>query len=352
MNNLKKSKMKILHVLASNKFSGAENVVCQIIKMFKDEYDMIYCSPTGPIESKLHEENIEYQPMKKFCKGELKKIIAKTKPDIIHAHDLKATIYCSMLGFKHKIISHIHGNKEGMNKLTIKSVLFALACRKVNKIIWVSKSCYESFKFKDRLSAKSVILSNILSVEELKNKVKNDKNNYGKFDIVFLGRFVHEKNPTRLIEIAQCVRLKKPNLKFAIVGDGILRPEVEAKIAELNLQKNCKLFGFVSSPAKIVSNSKLMLLTSVREGTPMCALEALSLGIPVVSTKTDGMTELIKNNKTGFLFDTNEEASLYILKLLKSPAYRKKMSAQAAKHAEKINNIEKYKNTIMKIYKG
>ena len=45
--------MKVLHLLASNKYSGAENMVCQIINLFSGEIEMLYCSPKGEIEQSL-----------------------------------------------------------------------------------------------------------------------------------------------------------------------------------------------------------------------------------------------------------------------------------------------------------
>ena len=50
--------MKVLHLLASNKYSGAENVVCQIINMFNGEVEMAYCSPIGEIENSLKDKEI------------------------------------------------------------------------------------------------------------------------------------------------------------------------------------------------------------------------------------------------------------------------------------------------------
>ena len=91
--------MKILHVLASNKFSGAENVACQIIKMFSDRepgIEMAYCSPKGEIEQALNKEKIDYYPLKKLNKRELKRVIKTFKPDIIHAHDMRASFYSAI----------------------------------------------------------------------------------------------------------------------------------------------------------------------------------------------------------------------------------------------------------------
>ena len=60
--------MKVLHLLQSNRFSGAENVVCQIIDMFRTDKDieMVYCSPDGPIKETLTERKIRFVPLKNY----------------------------------------------------------------------------------------------------------------------------------------------------------------------------------------------------------------------------------------------------------------------------------------------
>ena len=66
--------MRVLHLLRSDSFSGAENVVCQIIGMIKDEpdFEMVYCSPDGQIRDALAERKIEFEPIKKFSVKEVR----------------------------------------------------------------------------------------------------------------------------------------------------------------------------------------------------------------------------------------------------------------------------------------
>ncbi len=343
--------MKVLHVLASSKYSGAENVVCQIIEMFRNDGDieMAYCSPYGEINNTLSDKNIEYMPLKRLSLSEITKVVKFYKPDVIHCHDLKASILCSFVKGA-KIVSHIHGNKSNMSKVSLKSLMFKLASRNIKNIVWVSNTCYQDYKFKKNVSQKSVILPNIISVEEIKKDVKKDSRVYKNYDIVFLGRLVFEKNPVRLIEIANLLKNEIGDFKFAIVGDGVLRKEVELKIKEYNLQNNIELLGFVSKPFKLLSSSKIMLMTSIMEGTPMCALEALSLGVPVISTKTDGMIDLIQNGVNGFLYDTNSQAQEMICDLLKNEENLSLLKMQSSKFAEEYNNIHKYKEVLKGIY--
>ena len=75
--------MRVLHVLSSNMFSGAENVVCQIIDMFKDEIEMAYCSPNGDIKNSLAERNVQFIPVDKLNLKNLKKVISSLVAVII-----------------------------------------------------------------------------------------------------------------------------------------------------------------------------------------------------------------------------------------------------------------------------
>jgi len=343
--------MKVLHVLASNKYSGAENVVCQIIDMFNDEIDMAYCSPDGDIRKALNDKHIKFLPLEKLTKKEISKAVKEFKPDIIHAHDFKASILCSRFNKKAKIVSTIHGNKKDMDKLSLKTIVFNFFSKKLDKIIWVSKSCYEDYYFKNKVENKSITLPNIISIESLKNKANSETTNE-KFDVVFVGRLVVEKNPTRLIEIANEIKKSKDDFKMCIIGDGEYRNEMQDLVNQYDLHENVVFKGFLSNPYTILANSKVMLMTSIMEGTPMSCLEALSLGVPMVSTKTDGLVEIIQQGYNGYLYDTNEESAKFILNLIADDKLLVEISDNCKAWSENYNNIENYKRKILEIYKG
>ena len=69
------TRKKVLHFLPRNSFSGAENVVCQMIALFRGEMDMYYCCPEGPIRQALEERNIPYLPMAAFSVKEVRRLI-------------------------------------------------------------------------------------------------------------------------------------------------------------------------------------------------------------------------------------------------------------------------------------
>lgn len=346
--------MLVLHFLQSDSFSGAENVACQIIKLFENDKNikMIYSSKDGKISDTLKEKQIFFAPMKKLSYFDFKKIIKKYNPDIIHCHDVGASVKVALAKKKNiKLISHIHGNHPFMNKKSIKSYLYYLLSKRYNEIIWVSDSCFDNFVFKEKLREKSTVLYNVVDMEKLYSNKNLDNKKY-KYDVVFVGRLSEPKDPLRLIDVMNLVVEKNSSATFAIVGDGEFYNEVKEKIEKLSLTENIHLLGRMNNPMKILADSKCMLMTSKHEGLPMCVLEAITFGVPIVSTPTDGTKYLIENYDIGFISNDNVELSNYINDIInmdkKSLEKRKK---EIINSSLKINDINNYKKVIQDIYK-
>lgn len=342
-------KQKIMYLLASNKFSGAENVAYTIMKNIGNDYETIYCSPNGPIANSLKEKEVAFSPLKKLSYFQLKKVIKKIKPDIIHANDYKASCLASLFSSKCRVISHIHGNNLEFNRTNIKSILFLLVYRRFKKIIWVSNSALENYRFSSIVSKNSIVLYNVIDSNEVEKKseefvVKE------KYDLVFLGRLADVKNPVRLIEIMKLIVNKNDKIKLAIVGDGDLRKEIENKIKENKLENNIKMFGFQKNPYPYLKKASILMMTSRYEGTPMAVLEALSLGLVIVSTPVDGLKDIIKDGENGFLLKTNEEIGVKILDIVDNDILMNNMKKKSVKIFKEINDLEKYINTLRHIY--
>lgn len=342
--------MKVIHFLNTSEFSGAENVVCQIIGMMNgtENLEMIYCSRDGKISEALEERNIPFVPISDMTCKEIKRVIRENKPDVVYAHDMRASFVVACSCGTIPLISHIHNNAFDSRKLSFKSVAYYFAAKKSKHIFWVSKSAYEGYAFRDRIASKSSILRNVIDIEALYEKMKNDKNQYS-YDAVFLGRLSYEKNPQRLIDVFRIVAEKEPAAKFGIIGAGALENELKALVKDYGIEQNVSFLGFQKNPTKILHDSKVMVMTSRWEGTPMCALEAMSLGVPIVSTPTDGLKEIIEHGVTGFLSDDNDELAGYIFSLIQDDKMQKIFSERVYAEAVKINDKEIYKERISQV---
>jgi glycosyltransferase involved in cell wall biosynthesis len=134
------------------------------------------------------------------------------------------------------------------------------------------------------------------------------------FRVGFLGRLSVEKNPLLFLEVAH-KSSSDESIVFSIAGEGPLQNKVEAKCAKL---KNVHFEGYFSNPNAYLSNIDCLFITSDIEGIPLAAMEALSLGIPVISTDVGGMKELIVDDLRGFIWDGNPDVALKQIKSLQS----------------------------------
>ena len=339
--------MKILHVLNSNSYSGAENVVCQIIEMFKNDenIEMAYCSRDGQIKNVLQSKNIKFYPISGLNKNELKKVVADFKPDIIHAHDFRASIVCSGFSKKTDVISHLHNNSPWLKKFCLKSIVYGLSCKRYKKILTVSDSVFDEFIFGERFKSKLTRIGNPVNIEAIREK-SNEYVYEKHYDICVCGRLTAPKNPFGMLEILNRLTV---DFSAALIGDGELRDDVVKKINELKLNDKIELLGFRDNPYPIIKNCKLLLMPSAWEGFGLAAVEALALGLPVVCSNVGGLPAIV-NDECGKVCEAENQYAEEIDKLLLDSEYLKKKRAAANVRAGILDNYDKYKSVLKTLY--
>ena len=360
-----KKKIRILHVLSSHIYSGAENVVCQLISMFRSDpdYEMVYCSPDGPIREALEARQVSYVPIEKVCRREIQRVIAEVSPNLVHAHDVRASIVCAMAaggvgGNRLPVISHIHACFDSMTKISAKSLSYLLFSGSFKKIFWVSESSLKHYAFSGMVRGKSQILYNVIDPDKLKQRLEEDTASYG-YDVVFLGRFTDQKNPKRIVGILECLQkqlqlqqepLWQGQFQAAMIGDGALYSSIQQMVQEKGLEQVIALPGYQSNPYKALASAKAFLMASRYEGTPMSVLEAMALGVPVVSTATDGIADVVKSGVTGYLEETDEKLAERLKELLTDPKKQKSMSEASKKQFAQTCDRKKYRQTLDTVY--
>jgi len=118
-----------------------------------------------------------------------------------------------------------------------------------------------------------------------------------------------------------------PDTYFAIVGDGELRPKLEALADKLDITHRCIFTGFREDQEQVYAALDLVTLTSANEGLPVVVIEALSSGTPVVATRVGGVPELIEDGKTGYIVEPGKIDSIAdgLIKAVSDPEKTKSM---------------------------
>ncbi|MBK0368753.1 glycosyltransferase [Flavobacterium agrisoli] len=124
--------------------------------------------------------------------------------------------------------------------------------------------------------------------------------------IIGIGSMGHAnvKQFDKLIESYLNSILPERGIKLMILGDGVLKKKLEAKVEKLNRSNDVVFTGFVDNPYKFMKNAKFMVLASKFEGFPMVLIETLACGTPVVAFDCfSGPSEIISQGKNGLLVE-------------------------------------------------
>ena len=125
--------------------------------------------------------------------------------------------------------------------------------------------------------------------------------------VSFVGRFSEEKNPAVFVEIAKRVLAESDSkLKFVMAGDGPEFEKVHRMIENYDLQDRFVLPGMVQDVAELLNDTLILLVVSKTEGIPFVILEAMSMGVPVLSVDVGGISEVVTNGLNGFLISPRE----------------------------------------------
>ncbi len=180
---------------------------------------------------------------------------------------------------------------------------------------------------------KVLILLGAVNVSKIKKWIRENGTNKPKnYDAVFQGRFHPQKGVVELIEIWKLVTKKLPEAKLAMIGDGPLMKDVQAKIDRLDLGDNVKLLGYVfDGPEKynIFSKSKIVLHPAFYDSGGMAAAEAMAFGLPGVSFDLSSLKSYYPQGMLKVRVGNLEDFAAEIIRLLTNQSLYNKLSNQA-----------------------
>jgi len=130
--------------------------------------------------------------------------------------------------------------------------------------------------------------------------------------LVTVGRLDTQKDPLLLLAAFQRVVKKIPEAKLIYIGDGVLRGKVEKEIEQASLGDRVELQGLRSAEyiSRILQAADLFVLSSAYEGMPMCILEALGSGLPVVTTDVGEVGKVVKSGINGHVTEDRSSQSI------------------------------------------
>ncbi len=154
--------------------------------------------------------------------------------------------------------------------------------------------------------------------------------------------FKPQKALEDFLELAFLIRHALPHVRFLVVGDGVLRKKIEQKISGYGLGADVILTGWRRDISRILSAMDVFVLTSLWEGLPISAIEAMAAAVPVVVTHTGGVGEIVEEGKTGALAPCQDMTSMLqkVLPLLRDDVLRKQVGLNARESVRNRFKVE------------
>ena len=150
--------------------------------------------------------------------------------------------------------------------------------------------------------------------------------------VIAAGRLVQQKNFISLIRCWKNVVERHPDWRLDIWGSGHQESVLKNEIVELNLNGKVFLMGYSSDIYGKMKEASIYVLSSVFEGFPLVLIEAMSVGLPVVSYSCPtGPKDIVDDGKNGFLIPVNDEMKMAekICTLIEDENLRKMMGKEA-----------------------
>jgi colanic acid/amylovoran biosynthesis glycosyltransferase len=130
--------------------------------------------------------------------------------------------------------------------------------------------------------------------------------------LVCVGRLCEQKGQLLLLRALHRLREQGLRVELVLAGDGEMRPEVEALIAELGLADQVRITGWIGGDTvrQEILQARALVLPSFAEGLPVVLMEAMALGRPVISTYIGGIPELVSDGVHGWLIPAGDVQAL------------------------------------------
>ena len=287
--------------------------------------------------------------------------IKKLKPDIIHTHHpFYIGQYASQLAEKLSVplffTAHTQYEKylnyyfpQGY-KLTSRLVVRDIVklAKKCNKIICPSQNTKSRI---EQMDIKNTALIHNGVENTFFNKPK--KKSVKQPTLVFTGRLEKEKNPLFLIKVAGELVKTIPNFKLIVIGSGSLFNQFQERLFHFKLSENVIVTGEVARSLlpDIYKAAHLFITPSISEVMPLSIIEAAASGLPVIALKNSNLEDLVINEKTGCILNSNPRIiAEKIANIFSNEKLLSRLSNNSFKHSQNFS-VDKTAEKLLELYK-
>jgi len=303
-------RLRIVHIISGDRWAGAEVQAFTLLTSLVKKHDVYALLMNhGELASRLKKENVNVKIFDESSLSTLEifrsllKTLKDIKPHIVHTHRQKENVLGSIankLTINAPCVRTVHGSQENKPnaKGYVQFLLHGFCVRfLINKSIAVSSVLAEELKSKYANSS-IVTIHNGIDTDNLALNTNFDTTPFeNTINIGIVGRLDPVKRMDIFLNAAKQLVTKYPTINWAfhIFGEGKLEQSLKNLAVALKIENKTTFHGHRMDIHNCIANMRLIVFCSDHEGTPMAALESLSLGVPVIAHNVGGLSGLLSN---------------------------------------------------------
>ncbi|MDQ0917491.1 glycosyltransferase family 4 protein [Paenibacillus sp. V4I5] len=292
----------------------------------------------------------------------LVKRLKSIEPHLVMCYSLKPILYGTYASRLAKVkstfsfvtgIGYVFIGNTFLHKilLTIVKILYKFSLKYSNKVFFENPDDLSLFKSLRLLGKENeAVIVNGSGVDI--NKFTYSPPKVNPISFLVISRIIFDKGILEFIEAAKILKQKYPQIKFKILGPFVKNPSSIKKeiIHEWVNQGVIEYLGETTDVRPFIADSSVFVLPSYREGTPKSTLEAMAMGLPVVTTDCPGCRETVQNNVNGFLIPAKdcEALAMAMEKFIINPSIIPIMGIKSREIAVRKYDVRKVNHFIKK----
>lgn len=343
---MKTKKIKILNISTIKELRGGDIQMLNIINTLQDDAQFEHCvliRKNAAIIKYLKQNKVAYFEAPRANNLDVRFVwkiissVAKKSANIIHVHDSTAlTLTLIASYFFPKGVKIIYSRKSNNPIKDKKLNRWKYNHPRISKMVCVSKMVQTVLEKSIVDHSRLLTIYDGISIEKKKTlpleKIYTQLNNQEVL-IGTLAGLTKAKDLFTFIDVAKKVIKSHPHAQFLIFGRGELEQQLKEYSRSTQTENNVHFLGYVENAIQYLPHLQATVITSIREGLPLCIFEAFLMKIPVVSTAVSSIPEIIIDRETGMLAPVKDSdtLALKIIELVENKELVEKITSNAYK---------------------
>jgi glycosyltransferase involved in cell wall biosynthesis len=274
----------------------------------------------------------------------IRRLLEEHGAEVVHSHGYKADLYAAAAAWPRRaaLLATCHNWPSRLITMRAYAALDRLVLRRFDAVATASDAVAGKLR---RWGVGAALLDNGVDLERYRGAEPALRWEFERANgrlVGFVGRLVEAKGGAVLLEAARTVLAVFPDTRFVLVGEGPSRAEWEALADRLGIAQNVIFTGVRREMPEVYASFDVLTLPSYEENMPMCLLEGMAAGAPVVATRVGAVPRLVLPGQTGLLLDPGDVAGLSaaILLLLGEPAEARRLGSNGQAHVTQCFSAE------------